>query len=188
VLEVTARYWWVVLLRGLLAIVFGVGALIWPGITILSLVLLFGAYSLVDGILDLAMAVGGKETAGSNRLLVGLMGLLGIGAGIVAFLWPDITAVALLWVIAAWAIATGILEILVAVRFRKEITNEWFWVLSGILSVILGLVLVFQPTLGALGLITTIGVFSIAWGVMLVVLSFRLRRLGPTTASTPQAA
>lgn len=185
-LEVASRYWWVVLLRGVVAILFGLGALVWPGITVLALVLVFGVYSLLDGILDVVMAAGGKSLPGSNRLVVALMGVLGIAAGIVAFLWPEITAVALLWVIAAWAIATGILEILVAVRFRQEITNEWFWVLSGVLSVVLGLVLVFQPTLGALGLVTTIGVFSIAWGITLIALSFKVKSLG--TASAPLAA
>jgi uncharacterized membrane protein HdeD (DUF308 family) len=186
VLAVTARYWWVVLLRGVFAIAFGVAAILWPGITVLALVLAFGAYSLLDGILGLAMAVGGKETEGSNRLVMGLMALFSIAAGIIAFLWPEITAVALLWVIAAWAIATGVLEIVLAVRFRKEITNEWLWILSGVLSVVLGLVLVFQPAVGAVGLVTTIGVFSIAWGVILIALALKVRRLA--TTATPQAA
>ncbi len=160
-------------------------AFAWPDITVLALVLAFGAYSLLDGILGLAMAVGGKDTEGSNRFVIGLMALFSIAAGILAFLWPEITAVALLWVIAAWAIATGVLEIILAVRFRKEITNEWLWVLSGILSVVLGLVLVFQPAVGALGLVTTIGVFSIAWGVILVALAFKVRRLATTATPKP---
>jgi len=187
-LEVAARYWWVALLRGLLAIVFGIGAWIWPGITILALVLVFGVYSVLDGILGLSMAVGGKSLPGSNRLLIALMGLFGVAAGVVAFLWPDITALALLWVIAIWAIMTGLLEIVAAVRLRKEITNEWFWVLSGLLSVVLGLVLIFQPTLGALGLITTIGIFSIAWGVALIMLSFKLKGLAAAPSPSPRAA
>jgi uncharacterized membrane protein HdeD (DUF308 family) len=185
VLAVTARFWWVVLLRGVLAIAFGIGALLWPGITVLALVLVFGAYSLLDGILGLAMAIGGKEMTGSDRLAAGVMGLVGIGAGIIAFLWPDITAVALLWVIAFWAIATGVMEMFLAVRFRKEITNEWLWVLSGVLSIVLGLVLVFQPAAGALGVVTTIGAFSIAWGGILVALAFKVRRLAATATPRP---
>lgn len=185
-LEVAAHYWWVALLRGVLAILFGVGALAWPDITLLALVLVFGVYSLADGILDVAMAFGGKDMDGSSRFFMGLMGLFGIAAGVIAFLWPDITAIALLWVIATWAIITGFLEILVAVRFRKEITNEWFWVLSGLLSVALGLFLVFQPALGALGLVTTIGIFSIAWGITLILLSFRVK--GITRGSAPAPA
>jgi uncharacterized membrane protein HdeD (DUF308 family) len=172
----------VALLRGVLAVLFGVGALVWPEITVLALVLVFGVYSLLDGILDVAMATAGKAMPGPNRLTLALMGMFGIAAGIVAFLWPDITAIALLWVIAAWAIATGILEILIAVRFRKEITNEWFWVLSGLLSLILGVVLVLQPAIGALGVVATIGIFSIAWGVMLIVFSFRVKNLATTAA------
>ena len=123
---------------------------------------------------------------GSNRLAVALMGFFGIAAGIIACLWPDITAVALLWVIAAWAIATGILEILLAVRLRKEITNEWFWVLSGLLSLVLGVVLILRPDVGALGVVTTIGIFSIAWGVTLAIFSFRIKNLassGPPLAA-----
>ena len=185
-LEVAARYWWVMLLRGLIAIMFGLAALVWPEITVLALVLVFGVYSLLDGILGISMAVGGKDMDGSDRLVVGLMGLVGIAAGVIAFVWPEITAVALLWVIAAWAIVTGLLEILVAVRFRKEMTNEWFWVLSGLLSVALGLFLVFQPALGALSLVTTIGIFSIAWGITLVAFSFRVKNLG--TGSAPVTA
>lgn len=174
------------LLRGVLAILFGVGALVWPGITVLALVLVFGVYSLLDGLLDVAMTAGGKSRL--QPLGGGLMGLFGIAAGLVAFIWPGITAVALLWVIAAWAIATGLLEIVAAIRLRKEITTEWFWVLSGLLSVVLGLVLIFQPTLGALGLVTTIGVFSIAWGVTLIVFAFRVKGLSTTGAPTPRPA
>jgi len=185
-LEVAARYWWVVLLRGVLSILFGAAALVWPGITGLALVLVFGVYSLLDGVLDLTMSFGGKDMPGSNRLAVALMGFFGIAAGIVAFLWPGITAIALLWVIGAWAIATGILEILVAVRLRKEITNEWFWVLSGLLSLVLGVVLVVRPDVGAVGVVTTIGIFSIAWGVSLAVFSFRIKNLA--SSETPLSA
>jgi len=181
-LEVAARYWWVMLLRGVIAILFGFATLAWPEITVLALVLVFGVYSLLDGLLGVAMAVGGRNMNGSNRLAVGLMGLFGIAAGVIAFLWPEITAVALLWVIAVWAIVTGLLEILLAVRFRNEMTNEWFWVLSGLLSVALGLFLVFQPALGALGLVTTIGIFSIAWGVTLMVFSSRVKKLAGGSA------
>ena len=181
-LEVAARYWWVMLLRGVIAILFGLSALVWPEITVLALVLVFGVYSLLDGILGVSMAIGGKDMHGSDRLVVGLMGLVGIAAGVIAFVWPEITAVALLWVIATWAIITGLLEILIAVRFRKEITNEWFWVLSGLLSVALGLFLVFQPALGALGLVTTIAIFSIAWGITLITFSLRVKKLGRGSA------
>lgn len=181
-LDLVSRYWWVVLLRGLLAIGFGVVALIWPGITILAVVIVFGAYALVDGVLDVVMAIGGKgpdkaRLAGGSRFWLGLLGLIGIGAGIVAFAWPGITAVALLWVIAFWAILSGIGHIAAAWRLRAELTNEWLWVLAGVLSIALGVLLIAQPAVGALALILWIGIFAIAWGVTLVILSFRVKGL-----------
>lgn len=187
-LAVASKYWWVLLLRGLLAVGFGIGALVWPGLTILALVVVFGVYSLLDGILDISMGIGGKQLPGSSRWVLVLMGLFGIAAGIIAFLWPEITAVALLWVIATWAIITGIFEIVAAIRLRAEIDNEWLWILTGILSVILGGILVFQPSAGALALVTTIAIFSIAWGVVLVMLSFKLKVLNTTAQPTPRVA
>lgn len=183
-LAVASRYWWVLLIRGLLAIGFGVGALVWPGLTILALVLVFGIYSLLDGILDIGMGIGGKQLPSRSRWVLFLMGLFGIAAGIIAFVWPEITAVALLWVIATWAIITGIFEIVAAIRLRAEIDNEWLWILVGILSVVLGLILIFQPTAGALALVTTIAIFSIAWGVVLVLLSFKMRGLKAVSEPT----
>lgn len=187
-LAVASKYWWVLLVRGLLGIGFGIGALAWPGLTILVLVVVFGVYSLLDGILDLGMAVGARSLPGSSRGALVLMGLFGIAAGIVAFLWPDITAVALLWVIAFWAITTGVFEIVAAIRLRTEINNEWFWILSGVLSVVLGVVLVLQPGVGALAVVTTIGVFAIVWGVSLTLLSFRVKAMGAGSAPTPRTA
>ncbi|MGH8927715.1 MAG: HdeD family acid-resistance protein [Acidimicrobiia bacterium] len=185
-LAIASRYWWVLLLRGILAVGFGVMAILWPNITVLALVLVFGVYSLLDGALDLAMGIGGRGLPRSNRWSLVLMGLLGIAAGIVAFVWPQITAVALLWVVAFWAILTGILEIMAAIRLRAEIDNEWLWVLTGLLSIALGVLLILQPTTGALALVLYIGFFALAWGVALVALSFRLR--GRTPGPTPSAA
>jgi uncharacterized membrane protein HdeD (DUF308 family) len=187
-LAVASKYWWVLLLRGLLAIGFGIGALVWPSLTILALVVVFGVYSLLDGILDISMGIGGRQLPGSSRWVLVLMGLFGIAAGIIAFLWPEITAVALLWIIATWAIITGIFEMVAAIRLRAEIDNEWLWILTGILSVILGVILIFQPAAGALALVTTIAIFSIAWGVVLVTLSFKLKGLKATAQPTPRVA
>jgi uncharacterized membrane protein HdeD (DUF308 family) len=190
-LELASRYWWVVLLRGLLAIGFGVVALIWPGITILALVILFGAYALFDGVLDVVMAIGGKgadeaRLDGGERAWLAVMGVIGVGAGIIAFVWPGITTVALLWVIAFWAILSGILEIVTAWRLRAELTNEWMWVLAGLLSIALGVLLIAQPATGAVALVIWIGIFAIAWGIALTILSFRIKGLvsaaAPTTA------
>jgi uncharacterized membrane protein HdeD (DUF308 family) len=189
VLEVVARSWWILLLRGVLAIGFGVAALAWPEITILALVIVFGAYALVDGVLDIMMAAGGRGPAGAPlsggiRTWLVVMGLIGIAAGLVAFFWPDITAVALLWVIAFWAILVGLLQLLTAWRLRAELTNEWMFVLAGLLSIALGVLLAVRPDLGALAVVTWIGIFAIAWGVALSILAFRVRGLSIDAAST----
>lgn len=191
-LELVSRYWWVVLLRGLLAIGFGIVALVWPGITILALVIVFGAYALVDGVLDVVMAIGGKgpdkaRLATGSRVWLAVLGLIGIGAGVVAFAWPGITAVALLWIIAFWAILGGIAQLAAAWRLRAELTNEWLWVLAGLLSIALGVLLIAQPAAGAIALVLWIGIFAIAWGVTLVVLSFRIKRSAPEGGSSDTA-
>src|SRR5256885_4424651 len=129
-LDALARNWWVVALRGALAVLFGVLALVWPAITIGVLVLLFGAYALVDGVFALGSALfGGARVEGRRAWLI-LEGVVGVAAGIVAFVWPGVTALALLWVIAAWAIITGVLEIATAIRLRRELRGEWLLVLS----------------------------------------------------------
>src|SRR5688572_4697716 len=134
-LEYFSRYWWAVALRGALAVVFGVVAWIWPDITVRALVLLFGFYALVDGLLALAL------------LLV--EGIAGIAAGIVSFVWPGITALVLLYLIAAWAIATGVLEVVVAIWLRRELRGEWLLALVGVVSVLFGVFLVLRPSEGA---------------------------------------
>src|SRR3982074_805883 len=133
------RHWWVVALRGLAAIIFGVLAFIWPGITLGVLILFYGAYAIVDGALALYAAI---RSRGQPVWALLMEGILGIGAGLVAFFWPAITALALLYVIAAWAILTGVVEVSAAVRLRQAITNEWALIISGVLSVVFGLLLV----------------------------------------------
>jgi uncharacterized membrane protein HdeD (DUF308 family) len=131
-----AKNWWLLLLRGICAILFGVLTFVWPGITLLTLVLLYGAYALADGALALAEAVMGGAPA--PRWWLALVGLFGVAAGILTFAWPGITALVLLLFIAGWAIATGVLQIVGAIRLRKEIENEWLLIASGVLSVIFG--------------------------------------------------
>jgi uncharacterized membrane protein HdeD (DUF308 family) len=177
VLELT-RTWWILAVRGLVAVVFGLLALIWPEITVLTLVLVFGAYALVDGLFALVAAVRGRQLAGGGRGWLVLEGLLGVGAGIVALVWPDITALALLWVIAFWAVLTGVLEIVAAVRLRRLLDNEWLLVVAGFLSIVFGLILMIWPREGAVGLVWLIGIYAIAFGIVLLGLAFRLRGLG----------
>jgi uncharacterized membrane protein HdeD (DUF308 family) len=169
-----ARNWWVVALRGVLGILFGVMAFLWPGITLAVLVIFFGAYALVDGIFAL---VAGATSAGENERwwVMVLQGLAGIAAGLVTFFWPGITAIALLAVIAAWAIVTGVLEIAAAVRLRKEIEGEWLLALSGICSVVLGLLLIVWPAAGALAFVWLVGSYAIISGILLIAVALRLR-------------
>ena len=164
-----AQHWWVLLLRGLLAIAFGLLTFARPGITIVVLVLFWGAYALVDGIFEVIAGVRAKW--GSLIFL----GILGIGAGIVTFMWPGITAVVLLYIIAFWAIVAGVMQIAAAIRLRKEVTGEWLWILSGVCMVILGGLLISRPGAGAVSVVWLIASFAIAWGALLVMLSFRLK-------------
>jgi uncharacterized membrane protein HdeD (DUF308 family) len=166
--------WWLLALRGLVAVLFGVLAFMWPGATLITLVWLFGAFALVNGILSLVLAAKtpkGYPKVGS--LIFG--GLLGILAGLLAFVMPGITALGLLILIAAWAIVTGIMELVAAVRLRKIINNEWLLVLAGIASVVFGVLLLFQPTAGALVLIWWIGAWALLSGILLMILAFRMR-------------
>ena len=174
-LHALAKSWWVLLLRGIAAIIFGVLAFAWPGLTLVTLVLLYGAFALVDGVLSLVAAVTGGAKAISTWWLI-VVGLLGIAAGVVTFLWPGITAVLLVMFIGAWALVHGIFEIIGAIQLRKEIDNERWLILAGALSVVFGLFVLMAPGAGALALIWVIGAYSIVFGIMLVGLSLRLRK------------
>jgi uncharacterized membrane protein HdeD (DUF308 family) len=189
-LETFTRYWWAVALRGAAAVLFGLMALIWPGITLLALVIVFGAYALVDGVLALVAALGRRdpaETDRSSRVWLGVQGAAGIVLGILALVWPGVTALALLWVIAVWAIVTGALEIIAAVRLRRELSREWLLALSGVLTVLFGLLLVIWPATGALTLVVLIGVSALIFGVTLIAFGLRLRRQRPMTHSHRRA-
>jgi uncharacterized membrane protein HdeD (DUF308 family) len=172
-----AHNWWVFALRGVAAIIFGVLAFVWPDVTVTALVLLFGAYAFWDGVFAIVSAFR-RRTRTDQWWWTLLEGIVGVGIGLATFFWPGVTAVVLLAFIAAWAIITGIFEIMAAIRLRKEINDEWLLFLSGVLSVLFGLLLVFQPGAGALALIWVIGAYAIAFGVLLIVFAFRLRNWG----------
>jgi uncharacterized membrane protein HdeD (DUF308 family) len=176
-----AAHWWVLLLRGLIAILFGIMAFAWPGVTLAALILLWGAYALVDGIFEVIAGVRGKWWG-----LV-FLGILGIAAGVLTFMWPGITAIALLWVIAVWAIVIGIMQISAAIRLRKEVEGEWLWILTGILTVILGVLLIARPGAGALSVLWLIGWFAIAWGILLCILAFKVKKMGERPIATAPA-
>jgi uncharacterized membrane protein HdeD (DUF308 family) len=178
-LEAIARNWWVFVLRGVLAILFGIGAFIWPAITLGALILLYGIFALADGILALIGLISGRRYAVWWAQL--LQGLLGIAAGLIALAWPGLTALALLWVIAFWAILTGVMQIAAAVRLRNEITNEWYLILGGVLSVALGIAFLFVPGAGILSLVWLLGTYAILFGVLGIGFGLRLRRSRSST-------
>jgi len=168
-----ARNWWLMVLRGLCAVGLGLAALVRPNLTLVALVLLFGVYLLVDGLL--AVIAGLTRSKGSRPWwLLLIEGLIGIGAGVVAVLSPGLTAIALLYLLAAWAILTGALEIVSAIRLRKDIESEGLLALSGILSITLGAVLVIWPQAGGLALVWLMGSYALAFGLLLVGLGLRL--------------
>ena len=189
-LETLTRNWWVLAVRGGIAVVFGVLALIWPGITVLALVLLFGAYALVDGVLELYAALFNRglnrARTGGQRVWLAVEGVVGVLAAIVAFVWPQITALALLYVIAAWALITGVAEISAAIRLRQEIQGEWLLALSGVLSILFAVLAFVYPRAGALAVVWLIATYAIVFGVVLLALAFRLRRYH--TQAVPRGA
>lgn len=169
IVNAVARHWWALALRGVCAVLFGLMAFAWPGLTLAALVLLYGAYALTDGVFAIVVGVRG----GLGGLI--LVGLLGIAAGVVTFFWPGLTALALLYAIAVWSIFRGIFEIVAAVRLRKEIEGEWLLAAAGVLSIGFGVLLILFPSAGALSLVWFIGSFAVVWGVVLIVLGLRLR-------------
>jgi uncharacterized membrane protein HdeD (DUF308 family) len=185
-MEDLSRKWGWVVLRGVAAILFGAFALLMPGLTLAALVLVFGAYAFVDGVFMLAVSIAGRHGA-SGWLAPMLGGLLGIGTGLLTFFRPDMTAVALLLGIAAWAIATGIATIAAAIWLRQEITGEWKLILSGLLSAALGVILLASPPVGALAMVLWIGAFAIVEGALLIGLGFQLRSWGRLTAPGMQS-
>ncbi|MDB9331196.1 HdeD family acid-resistance protein [Nodularia spumigena CS-591/04] len=172
-----ARNWWTVALRGAIAIIFGLAALFWPDITLTALIFIFAAFVLVSGVL-LAIAAFRDGLTHTHGWLMLLEGAIGIAVGIMAFIWPGITALVLLYLIAAWAIVTGVLEIIAAIQIRKEIQNEWLLAIAGIASVLFGVLLLVWPLAGALAILWIIGAYAIIFGILLLILAFRLRSWG----------
>ncbi len=173
--QLIARNWWLFLLRGLAALAFGVLSLLWPGLSLFTLILFFGAYALVDGAFALAAAIVGRGSTELRWWLV-LLGLLGIGIGIATFLWPGLTALTLLYFIAGWVVATGALQTIGAIELRKAIENEWWLILDGALSVLFGILLFIMPGAGALALIWLIALFAIAYGLLMIGFAFKVKK------------
>ena len=170
-LHTLARNWWALALRGLAAVLFGLLTFFVPGITLVTLVLLFGIYALMDGFFNVIAFF--RVPAHHWALL--LEGVIGIIAGILTFVWPAITAIVLLYVIAFWAIFTGVFEIIAGIRLRKVITNEWLLLALGVLSLLFGILILFAPGAGALAIVLWIGAYACLFGIALLALAFRLR-------------
>jgi uncharacterized membrane protein HdeD (DUF308 family) len=173
-LQTLARNWWAIVLRGIFAVLFGLGTFFWPGITLAVLVLLYGGYLFIDGILAILWTLARGRQGGFSWGVL-LAGLASLGAGILTLLWPGVTAIALLYLIAAWAIVRGLFEILAAFHLRREMRNEWLLALNGALSVALGVVLIVAPGAGALAVLWLIGSFAIVVGIVMIALGFRLK-------------
>jgi uncharacterized membrane protein HdeD (DUF308 family) len=175
--------WRWIAVRAVVAFVFGVLALAVPGITVAALVTLFGAYALVDGVFTLVAAFT-MGRSGWNSVAWGLAGLLGIGAGLVTFFWPGITAVALLYVVAAWALVTGVFEIAAAISMRKAMRHEWLIGLSGLVSIVLGLILLaVRPVDGLVAIVWVLGWYALFASGVLASKAWQLRKLGPGRGS-----
>jgi uncharacterized membrane protein HdeD (DUF308 family) len=168
-------HWWALAIRGGIAILFGLAALLRPGIALEALILLFGAYALVDGVFSIVGVFGGTR-GGTPRWLLLVEGVASIVAGLIAFFLPGLTAILLLYLIAIWAIVTGISEIAMAIRLRKEISGEWALIVGGAFSVIFGVILaVVGPVVGLISLIWLIGFYAVAFGVLMLVTAFSVR-------------
>jgi uncharacterized membrane protein HdeD (DUF308 family) len=185
VADLLKRNWWLLALRGLLAVIFGILAFVWPGLTLLTLVFLFGWYALLNGILSFFLAA--KTPKGHGRIASLILGgLLSILAGLLTFFMPGITALGLLILIAAWAIVNGIMEIVAAIKLRKVITNEWLLVLAGLASIVFGVLLFLLPGPGALVLVWWIGSFALVFGILLMILAFKMRNWKGFAPATPR--
>jgi uncharacterized membrane protein HdeD (DUF308 family) len=167
----------VLLLRGLAAIALGICAIVWPGITLLALAFLFGAFSLIDGVAAIVLGIRG-EADGTVWWTMVLLGVLAAIAGIIAFAWPGLTLLVLVTIIGVSAIFRGVFEIMAAIRLRKVLDDEWILVVSGLISIVFGMLILWRPDAGLLALALLIGAYMLALGTLAIALSLRLRRVG----------
>jgi uncharacterized membrane protein HdeD (DUF308 family) len=174
-LQFMSRYWWRVMLRGVAAILFGLAALVWLGVTCLNLVVLFGCYALADGVITLSVAASRTPSSGGGGWFLA-EGVIGVATGIVTFIWPAATGLALLWLIAGWALALGMLKVAAAVRLRHAIRGAWLLALSGAVSLAFGGLLATRPAGGALALLVVIAVSAPVIGVAMIGLGLHLHR------------
>jgi uncharacterized membrane protein HdeD (DUF308 family) len=168
------KHWWQIALRGFLALIFGILVLARPDVALFIFAYIFGAYAFVDGIFTLVAAVNYKAGAGRRTWLY-IRGIAGIVVGLITFFWPAITALALVIIIAAWALVTGVMELIFAFKANQDSAIRWMFAISGILSLILGALMLAQPIIGALVIAVVIGAYAVLAGILLIILGFRLR-------------
>jgi uncharacterized membrane protein HdeD (DUF308 family) len=183
-LGLVTRDWWVFAIRGIAAITFGILAFIWPETTLTVLVFLFGAYVLVDGASLLIALASGDALARRHAWAVGIIGVLGIVAGVATFVWPDLTALSLLYLVAFWAITTGTFQVIAAIALRRELDNEFWMAIGGVASVVFGILLVVSPGDGLVSLVWLVGLWSVVFGVSSLALAYRLHEI---RAALPKA-
>ena len=180
----SGMHWWALALRGVVAIIFAILTFVVPGLTLATLVLLFGVYALIDGIFALISAI--RAAHGHSRWTAFLLeGIVGVLAGVVTLSAPAVTLAFLVYVVAAWAVITGVFEIAAAIRLRRRIAGEWLLILTGIVSVVFGIFIFASPIAGALAITWWIGIYAFVFGVLLLTLAFRLKALHGTTAVAP---
>lgn len=166
--------WWTLLIRGIFAVLFGIVATTWPGLTLAMLIIFFGAFVLIHGVMTVIGSIMARREV-DDWWVVLLEGIVGIIIGVITLAWPGLTGLILAYFIAAWALVTGILKILGAIRLRKEIQGEWLFIIAGIISVIFGILVFARPLAGALAITWIIGVYAILLGMLAMVLSFQVR-------------
>ena len=176
-LGLVAHDWWVFAIRGIAAIVFGILAFIWPERTLTVLVVLFGAYVFVDGVALLVALVRGYAEARRNAWAVGIMGVLGIVVGVATFVWPGLTALTLLYLVAFWAIATGAIQVIAAIALRRELDGEFWMALGGVVSIVFGALLIAFPGEGLISLVWLVGIWAIVFGGSSLGLAYRLHEI-----------
>jgi len=169
------KYWWSFLIRGVLATLFGIIAIVVPGLTLEALTLLLAAFLVADGILSFIASFRGRHLGPRWGFLL-FEGLVGVALGLFTFVWPGATVLAIVLIIGFWALITGIFEILAAVKLRAEIEGEWLLGLGGILSILFSIILFTNPGVGAVALVWIIGVYAVLFGISMIFLGIRLRK------------
>ncbi len=187
-LNFMARSWWLLEIRGVAAIAFGVLAFVWPELTLVALVTLFAAFLLIDGIALLVALVRGEPGARRHGWSVALMGIVSVGVGIATVFWPGITALTLLYLAAFWAVSLGAVQVVTAFRLRRVIKGEIWLIIGGLLTVLFGIYLVAFPGPGLLSLVWLIGLWAIVFGITSLVLAWRLRGLHHEITRSGQTA